>query len=219
MPPAAGSVMNRPVMHPPTNTSSSSTGASRRTTDSKSARFGSATEESPKACAQLFLRKLPLARASVAQRIDQGQQFVEYRVLLCGFRRGLVQWLERDASYVALRIRPDWRKVAALSDLGVQRRGRVCRRYATGGLATLDWKRVFHAVDQKLFGCLQEGPPGLRIDQTGALKSPQGRMHLGGTQRQIAGHLGNRRTCAAVAHQFGEHDHVLRQQALRHSVF
>lgn len=58
-------------------------------------------------------------------------------VLPCGFRRGLVQWLERDAAYVALRIRLDWRKLAALSDLGVQRRGRVCRRYATRGLASV----------------------------------------------------------------------------------
>jgi hypothetical protein len=44
-------------------------------------------------------------------------------------------------------------------------------------------------------------------------------MHLGRTQRQIAGDLGNRRTPAAVAHQLGEHDHVLGQQALRQPPF
>lgn len=58
IPPAAESVMNRPVVHPPTNTSSSSSGASNRTTDSNSARFGSATEESPKSSAESRARRL-----------------------------------------------------------------------------------------------------------------------------------------------------------------
>jgi hypothetical protein len=53
-------------VHPPTNTSSSSNGASSPTTDSKSARFGSATEERPQPRAQLLLGQLPLPYASIA---------------------------------------------------------------------------------------------------------------------------------------------------------
>src|SRR5262245_55962240 len=100
MPLAAGSVMNRPVVHPPTNTSSSRTGASRRTTDSKSTRFGSATKESPKTRAELSFRQLPFSHPSVAHGVDQREQFIQGRILPCRFHCRFVQWLERDAAHL-----------------------------------------------------------------------------------------------------------------------
>ena len=103
MPPTAGSVMNSPVVHPPTNTRSSSTGASRRTTASNSARFGSATEEPAQPRAQLPFCQLPLTRASVAQGVNQRQELVERRVLPGGFGRGLVQWLEGRTAHLTIR--------------------------------------------------------------------------------------------------------------------
>jgi hypothetical protein len=60
-----------PVMQPPTNTSSPTTGASRRTTDSKRARFASATQQAPKPYGEFAFGVLALADPSVAEGIDQ----------------------------------------------------------------------------------------------------------------------------------------------------
>lgn len=44
-------------------------------------------------------------------------------------------------------------------------------------------------------------------------------MDLKRAQRQVAGHLSDWRTPSTVAHQLGEHDHILREYALSHSLF
>jgi hypothetical protein len=44
-------------------------------------------------------------------------------------------------------------------------------------------------------------------------------MHLRGTQCEVGGHLGDWRTCAGVADQFGKDDDVLGEQTPRHSLF
>jgi hypothetical protein len=56
--------------------------------------------------AQLLLRKLSLARPTVAQRIEQREQIVEDGIPPGGFRNGLVQWLERDTPNVTFGVWP-----------------------------------------------------------------------------------------------------------------
>ena len=64
MPPAAGSVMSRPVAHPPTKTMSSRNRPNTLATDSSSCRFGSAMVSKP---GDQFLRgKLPLPGTTIA---------------------------------------------------------------------------------------------------------------------------------------------------------
>lgn len=132
--------MNRPVVHPPTNTSSSSTGASRRTTDSNRARFGSATEKSPKLGAELPLSQLALAYPSVPKSVDQCKEFVEHRVLQGSLGRGPVQRLKRDTGHVTFHVRPDGRKVP-LDDLSIQWRSGMRRSPCRGWLHLAGWER------------------------------------------------------------------------------
>jgi hypothetical protein len=74
-------------------------------------------------------------------------------------------------------------------------------------------------MDQELFDPLQEGSARLGVEQARAFKTLERCMDLRRAQRQVASHLSNRRTPGAVAHQFDEHDYVLGQQALWHSIF
>lgn len=71
MPPVAASVTSRPVAHPPTNTSSSSTGRNSRTTRSNSSRLGSLMEQLSQSACQLAFGELAFARAAVTECVDE----------------------------------------------------------------------------------------------------------------------------------------------------
>jgi len=64
-------------------------------------------EESPKSRAELFLGQLAFARPPVPHGVNQRQEFVQRGVFPGGLRHGLVQRLERNATYLAFGVRPD----------------------------------------------------------------------------------------------------------------
>jgi plasmid stabilization system protein ParE len=70
-------MFRRPVAHPPTNTSSSSSGLSRSTARSRRARFGSFIGLPSDPNAQVLFRHGPLACPTISQRIDERQELIE----------------------------------------------------------------------------------------------------------------------------------------------
>ena len=130
-----------------------------------------------------------------------------------------MQWLERDAAHLPFGIRPHGWKLATAANLVAERRSGVRRRYAARRLTAFDRKRVLDAMDQEFFNRFQERAARLSVDQARALQPLQGRVHLRRAQREVAGHLGDRRAGAGVADQFHQNDYVLSEQSLRHSLF
>src|SRR5687767_390482 len=108
MPPAAGSVMSSPVAHPPTKTSSSSSGCSSLTAASSRGRFGSFMEVS-QPLDQFLLRELSFSGATFTKRIDEREHLVENRIAQGSGRSSLIQRLEADTAVLTFRKRPNGR--------------------------------------------------------------------------------------------------------------
>jgi hypothetical protein len=171
MPPAAGSVTKNPVVHPPTNTRSSSTGASSRTTDSKSARLGSATQQSPEPHRELALSDLSFAGSSIAERIDEGEQLVERRIFPDGRRYRSVERLERHSSDLTFWVWPYRWEVVTPCDSLVERRGSVRGRDSSGNLTPERGEGVLHAVEEELLDRAQVRFAGLGGNQPRAFEA------------------------------------------------
>ena len=97
---------------------------------------------------------------------------MERRVLPGGSRRGLVQWLEAGAAYLAVRIWRYRREVAVGGDLVTQRRSGVRSRHAARGLTALHRKRVLDAMDQELFDRLQQRSARLVVERSAGAEWP-----------------------------------------------
>jgi len=161
---------------------------------------------------------LALAHAPVAQRIDKSEQLVENGAFPRGVRHRLVKGLERNASDVTFGVRPYGWQITTVYKLISEWRGCICRRNATGDLASLRRKCVFHSMYQELLYRPHERA-ALALDQMRSLEPLERVVHLRWAEREICGDLGDRRPDSSVADQLQKHNDVLRQQSLRHSTF
>lgn len=99
---------------------------------------------------QLMNRCIPLSCATVADCIYERKQFVELRIVECGFGRIFVQWGEAVSSYRSFGIGPYRRRIISPAiDLFLQRRSRISGRNS-GCERTSFWRKtVPDAMNQK----------------------------------------------------------------------
>ena len=205
---AAGSVINSPVTHPPTNTTSSSMGS--RSLAPNNSRLGSGMSVSYAFC-DLTRCEVPLSSTTVSQRVQQGQQLVEVRIRSCCERGRPVQRSKRYAAMLTCRQRPHRREVPSGRNLTVQRWCRVRGQHAARDVTANRREHVLHPVDEELFHSLAVRPTVARIveNESRRRQSRQSCVDLGRAENQIDRHPHQRRASPGVAQQLGQHDNVL----------
>ena len=143
--------MSNPVAQPPTNTSSSSSGLSKRAAASSRSILVSRMYGWAEPGDDHFFGKFALAGAAIAKRVYKREVFVEHRVSEGSFWRVLVERLKCSAALRSSGVGPHgWWFIAGRNDLP-QRLRCVGRRNPSGRLAAFCGERVLHAMNEELF--------------------------------------------------------------------
>ena len=202
--------MRRPVTVPPTNTSSPSRGRRSRAAAINRLRFGSFTGL-PEPAAQLFLGDFSVPDASIPQGVGEGQVRVKGRVPQGSDGGGFVQRLKRDTALLALLVRPDGNRLAALRDHPAQRRGGIRRRDPAGEFSPFGRKYILQAAEEEFFERAEVRAvlQSRAVEQMAGLSALHGSMHLGRAHHQVGGKLGVRRTARPGCHNLERDVNVL----------
>jgi hypothetical protein len=113
--------MSSPVAHPPTKTSSSSSGCISLRAASSRGRFGSFMELMSKPLDQFLLRKPAFSGATFTHRVDKGEHLVQGRIAQGSGGSSFVQRLGTDAAMLTFRKGPYWWQLRSWLDLLVER--------------------------------------------------------------------------------------------------
>src|ERR1051326_4155273 len=114
--------MSKAVVEPPTNASSPRSGFKRRAASINICRLRCGMD-GPQSFNQLMFGYFPFARTTVANRINESQQFIETKVF-CGSKGScFIERLESDASNVSVWPRPYWGQLITGGDFIFQWRG------------------------------------------------------------------------------------------------
>lgn len=109
--------------------------------------MGSATSRLSQPCDQLSFRELSLTGSSVAEGVNEGEQFVEVAILACGLWNGPMQRFQRQSANGPFRVRPYRREISILRDQISKRGSGIRRGNAASGLTANRGKDVLHAMD------------------------------------------------------------------------
>src|SRR5208282_4809262 len=145
--------MNRPVVQPPTNTTSGSSGPSRLATPLRSSmfRFGMSGPVQPNP--EFLCGCFAFPGFSVADGIDQCQHFIQERIAQRGLGNGLVKGGKRISPGLPGRVGPNGRGIAARRDSASKRLRGVRSRHASRQSTALSREDVLQAMDEKLLEC------------------------------------------------------------------
>ena len=88
----------------------------------------------------------------------RGEQLVKLWILQCRLRNILVEWRKRDPLKWARWVRPDRRELKISGEVFVERGCGYRSRKTSGGATTLDWKHIFHAMNQEFLQIAADRP-------------------------------------------------------------